>query len=405
MLKLLYTFCVILIAGNICAADYSNLTIKWDEEKTASKAKFEGYFSKENISGYKNDVQTPGDTTVAAALINGYKFSWQPTWRYEGAGQVWLPEVCQSSDRSLLALVENSKNGKGVKSSILVLMNLFNSRVINYIVFNGVDIINFCLVPNNNKIIALVKSPPDKYSDIRQYKLVLLSHYDGRKTVASKSFMYKVNTMCVANNGNDLLVAPESESYAMVYDVTKLNVAPVKVKTQREITAVTAYGKGFIIGGKSFISKLVKSGNGWNVKNKYNAPADFCPAEIVPCGNDKKFAAVQQDGPAYYYNGSIFTQIGDRFEGTVAWDSFNKRVMLVEKRNSVIMLYNPDSSSKNVLFTPAKVKPRTRGDVTGLYPAPDGKAIFALDDKGNLMKLTKPCRRWKKQLIFAAQGK
>ncbi|QSH40441.1 hypothetical protein P0136_13250 [Lentisphaerota bacterium ZTH] len=393
---------ICLVAFSISAADYSSLKISWEDKKNVSTASFQGNFNKQIISGYKNDIHTPADTTAAAALINGCKFSWQPTWRFQGAGTVWL-NAHQSNDCSLLTLVENSQNSRRERSSILVLMNLFNARVVNFALLNGIDIINFCPIPDNNKIIALVKSPPTEYSNKNSYKLILFSQYDGKKIAAGEVFQYELNTMQVSNNGAFLLAAPENQSGVILYRTDNLNKILQRIKTPGTVTVAAVQGEGFLLGGRNFIVKLDKEGSSWKISRCYKVPRRFKPDKMVSCGS-RNFAVIATGGPGFYYNSGDFVKLSDSCGAALAWDPKKRQIILTRQRNSGIIVVDAQAPVLDKqLILPNKIKPRTRGRVTGLFPDPGGKAFFALDDKGTMMKFFKAGRRWKKNIIFTAQ--
>ena len=396
---------IIIGAANIIASTALADSIKWEDDKPKTKIKASGHFSKLRVPKLLNRKSAPPGTMANILAVDNYRFSWKPRWSFIGMGGAMLPFVCQSQDQSILGIVETLPQKDAPASSIIVFINLYNLKIVNYTVLPGKNVRRFCYIPNSSKIVCLVKQPFDKYYPTPKYQLLTIDTHDGEISSASAIFKDNITALCCSSDGGRLFVALENSDKLRIYAIDDLKQKFETLKTTKTPIALNKSldGRRLIITGSEEIQIFDASTEELILEKSIKLPEHYHPDKTVLCSNDASTILVSRTGDnTYYYNGRGFVSLCKRTDADAAWWEAGKRIVIGEPKKSRIFVYKPSNleTPENDFYL-QRTRPKTTGKLRKIVCLPDKKMeLVILDDMGTLSHFTKKKRRWQKEIII-----
>jgi WD40 repeat protein len=399
-------FIFILTGCLLCHAPraFSKNTIKWEEDAPKVEIKANGLFFKTPAPKLNNSQAAPADTRARDLAVDNYRFQWHPRWNFIGLGGAIFPFALQSIDESTLGIVETLPQENAPSSSIIVFINLYNLRIINYLVMTGKDVRKFCYVPFSHKLVCLIKSPYDKYDPKPEFQLQTMDTHTGKVISSSPMFKKGITALCCSKDGSKLFVTFKNSNKVKIYDVDKLSEAFKTFKTIENPVTLnrSANGNRLVIAGSSKI-EIFNIEQQVIPEKTIKLPDFFQPEKLVLCSNDaSKFLISRLGEASYFYNGKSFIKLCDRSDADINWSLSEKRIILGTPHKSTICIYDPQKlKAPEMKFYFRKVKPKTNGKLYKLISLPGhGAGIGILDTRGAFLQLYRERRRWRKRVII-----
>ncbi|MFA6715441.1 MAG: hypothetical protein WC082_08690 [Victivallales bacterium] len=394
---LLSVFCLL-----FCTVDlYSRDTIKWEDDIPEIKIKANGLFSKKEDPKARNSQKTPPGTIAREIAVDNYRFKWQPQWSFAGLGGAILPFALESSDESVLGIVETLPQKDAPSSSIIAFISLADFAVINYTVMKGKNVRKFCFVPFSQKIVCLIKSPYNKYYPEPKFQLQTIDTHTAK--VISSTPMSKEEPIELCSNGSSVFAAFRDSDQIRVYDTDKLSeYKSFPAVTKPAVLKCSRDGKKLFVAGSSEI-RFFDIEQQIIPEKEIALPAFFSPDKAVLCTNNaSKFLLSVFGGDTYFYNGEKFIKICKRTDSDVAWSAAGRHILVGHPKNSSIASYKPDKpDTPEAQFRFQKLRPYTNGKLFKIITLPRGAAgIAILDKRGALCHFTHKRNRWKKEIII-----
>lgn len=309
--------------------------IKWDDDKPQVVVKATGRFSKINDPSLKNSKSAPPGTMANILAVDNYSFRWKPSWNFVGMGGALLPFVHPNQKQNVLGIVETLPQKGAPDSSIIVFINLYNLKIINYTVLTGKNVRRFCYIPNSRQIVCLVKQPFDKYYPTPKYQFLLVDTHNAEVSSASKIFKDDITAFCCSSDGSKLFVAYKNSDKLKIYSVNDLEQKPTSLKTINKPIALNRSfdGNKLVVTGSNKIQFFDASTNELISEKFINLPEYYHPNKMVLCANDAStFLVSRVDDNTYYYNGRRFINLCKRSDADVAWWVAAQRIIVGEQK-------------------------------------------------------------------------
>jgi hypothetical protein len=396
----LLTGCLLLCATSA----FPKNTIEWENDTPKTKIKASGLFSKKKASKLHNSKDAPASTFAKALAVDHYRFQWRPSWNFLGMGGSILPFALESSDESILGIVETLPQKDAPSSSIVVFINLYNFKVINYLLMPGKDVIKFCFIPFSSNVVCLIKSPFDKYNPKPKFQLQTMDTHIDLPVSSSLVFKDEITAFCCSNNGSKLFAVFKNSNKIRIYDTNEL-LNPFKtLETIDNPIAIagSANGQRLVIAG---FDKIQTFNTEQQIipEETIDLPKFFQPDKLVLCSNDASTFLVSSTGGAtYFYNGEKFTKICKRSDADINWSIAEKRILIGLPQKSTIAIYSTGKLEyPETQFSFKKIRPKTNGKLYKIITLPtNGAGVAILDKRGTLSLLKRKRRRWRKEIII-----
>jgi hypothetical protein len=398
-MKYAFPLLLCLLFNSLCL--YSKDMIKWDDDSPELKIKASGRFEKIKDPKAHNSKNTPANSTAREMAVDHYRFKWQPKWNFTGLGGAILPFVLESSDESVLGIVETLPQKDAPFSSIIVFINLQNFDVINYTVMPGQDVRKFCFVPFSSQIICIIKSPYDKYYPEPKFQLQTIDTSTG-KTISATAAA-KEEPIAVCSNGKSVFAAFKDTNRLRVYSPDRLSAyTTLETVSNPKLIKCSRDGKKLLVAGSREIQffdieqQIVP-------EKKIALPEFFTPDKAILCSDDaSSFLVSVFGGDTYFYGNGRFTKICKRTDSDVAWNTSGKFIFVGLPKDSIIAVYNADNlNSPETEFKFGKMRPATTAKLLKIVTLPAGKpGVAVLDKHGGLYYFTTKRSRWKKAVII-----
>jgi hypothetical protein len=383
----------------------SENTIEWESDKAKVKAKASGLFSKTKTPKLKNSKNAPSGSVARAMAVDGYKFKWRPRWNFVAMGGSLLPFVLESSDESVLGIVETLPQKNASSSSIIVFINLHDLHVNNYLVMTGKNVRKFCFVPFSSNIVCLIKLPYDKYDQKPKFQLQTIDTHVGFPVSTTVVIKDIPSAFCSSSNGSKLFVAFKGSNKIRVYTTKYLSKDFTTLKTAvNNPVAITRSlnGKRLLVTGSEKIQVFNIEQQPIPEEN-INLPEFFQPDKIVLCSDDAStFLISRLGGATYFYNGKSFIKIVKRTDNDINWSRVEQSILIGLPQKSTIAVYstsNLETPLTTLRFQ--KARPATTGKLDKIISLPtQSSGIAILDKRGALLRIYQKRHRWLKEIII-----
>jgi hypothetical protein len=396
-------FCIFILTYGLSVVKISAQNdIKWEDNKPKVKIVPKGDFSKIPRPSLSYSKQAPKGSTANLVAVDGYLFKWRPNWNFVGLGGDLLVYVRQSNDKSAIGIVETLPQKGAPSSSIIVLINLFNRQVVNYVVIPGKNVRKFCFVPHTSKIVCLVKSPYNKYYPEPEFQLSILDTQTGDIIVSSPLFEETISSICVSPDGSKLFATSTDSDKIRIYDINDLNsFKTVDTVSDPKDMQLSSNAKHLVVAGSEKV-QIFDIQQEFIQEKIIDIPAFFDSEKLVLCSDDgEKFLLSRLGEATYYYNGKRFKKLCKITDNDIGWDKMASRILIGSPLKSTVLIFNPEKlDSPEYEFKFQKIRPRTDGKLYRIIPLPKGDGILLLDRRGALSRIYKVKHRWKKEIII-----
>ncbi len=392
--------CLLCCAGAALAKN----TIEWENDTPAVKIKASGLFSKTPAPGLQNSKNAPRGSLARILAVDFYRFDWRPRWNFLGLGGAILPFALVSVDESVLGIVETLPQKDAPASSVIVFINLYNLRVINYLSMPGKNVRKFCFVPFSRNVVCLIKSPYDKYNLQATFQLRTMNTRTGGSISSSPVFREQVSALCSSADGGRLFVTFKNSNKAEIYDPKKLSKATGTFKTVDNPVSIkrSANGKKLVIAGSGKV-QIFNIERQAVPEKTIDLPESFHPEKLVLCSNDaSSFLLSRSGGASYFYAGNKFIKLCKRSDADIGWSISEQRILIATPKKSTISIYDPmQLETPEMRFKFRKLHPSTQGKLHKIICLPGrGAGIAILDKRGSLLRIYRKGKRWKKEIII-----
>lgn len=384
---------------------YAENTIKWESDAPKTTVKASGLFNKTPDLKLINSKFAPEGSYAKALAVDHYRFEWRPSWNFIGMGGALLPFVLESQDQSALGIVETLPQKDAPSSSVLVFINLYNLRVVNYMVMTGKDVRKFCYVPFSNNVVCLIRSPYDKYYPEPKFQFQTMDTHIGIPVSSSTVFKTEVSAFCCSPDGSKLFVAFKDSDEISIYDTNELSKTYKVKKTVKGpvIMTCTANNKRLIVAGSEKIQIFNVEQDDVIPEYTIKLPEYFQPDKMVLCSNDASSFLVSRFGEdTYFYNDRKFTKICKRTDADVNWSIADQYILVGLPKDLTIATYSPDELEvPKSQFSFQKTRPRTSGKLHKIICLPKpGRGVVILDKLGVLARIFPKRHSWQKEIII-----
>jgi hypothetical protein len=398
-------YILLLISILLCGGVYAENTIKWESDAPKTKVKATGRFSKTKAPKLINSKYAPEGTYAKALAVDHYQFEWRPRWNFVGMGGVLLPFVLESPDQSALGIVETLPQKDAPSSSILVFMNLYNLRVINYLVMTGKDVRKFCFVPFSGNVVCLIKSPYDKYYPEPKFQLQTMDTHAGIPVSVSPVFKKEITTFCCSPNGSKLFVAFKDSNEIRIYNTNELSKSFKVQKTVKSPVSLdcTANGKRLIVTGSEKMQAFNVEQDIVVPEYTINLPQYFHPDKVVLCADDGSSFLLSRFGDdTYFYINREFTRLCKLSEVDVNWSIADQSILVGLPKKSTVAIYSPDGLEEpKKQFSFLRIRPRTSGKLYKIICLPNsGRGVVIMDNFGGMARISPKRHSWQKEIII-----
>ncbi len=396
-----------------------------DETKKVQDDRSNVYIEKGNTD--RNFADTPKSSSAFRAGSRTESYEWNPKWHFYGVGEVRIPDSAMSSDKSLLAIVENTgKKGK-LSGSRIILFNTYNYRVVKIIEVEKRKINKICFIPNTEKIACSA----ERQLQIKQPSSLLLIDCLSKDISVNQKLNDEIRAITAGMDGTYIFMLSGSSNDIYMLKISSWDDHPEKMKNNNSTPSAMLVSKDNTL-------LLASSGN----IRQYDAvtgqffdnislPRDFTPTKIVEDPKSKTMALMENRGRAYILNGKrnkkFYDGAGNVGTYMGAWNLF----LMLNRGGTLTPFELPGYEQGKKFIKAASMRPKTKGSIMNMWflpEIPDKEAIEAaakskkrkskskkeippkrtngvlvLDSLGNIYFLEPTRRLWRKQLILSAK--
>jgi hypothetical protein len=414
------------------AADTPLLIRNWsdDEPKITVEDSRDNIF-KEQIENIDILKKTPEKCLATVIADIEHKIIWQPKWYYSGAGTVRIPEAVISPDKSALAIIENIGKPGAPSSSRIILLNLYNFKILRIIELPEKLLTMLCYIPNTNQIIGIV----DRQKSLKQSSGFMVIDLTGK--LAPRKIKTSKKIAAVDCSPKKLFIAFADGSLEY-FDLTDLTASSIKINLFGKITALAYHSttNRLLATSSGKLNYLKLSTMAADIYAETSISKNFRPDKIIitdasgNCAlleNKRRFMLVRNRQSRHF----------DIIPDVAADMNKNRQLLAIGIRHKQqLQLYNLPGAEKLKPCEPKKITPRTSGDITILTFIPEpmeeiiktAKApvinksknkkktkkrkvkpkkktdpairLLIVDSHGNIYKLEHYKRRWRKELLI-----
>ena len=343
---------------------------------------------------------TPPKASLADKVGGEEKYSWLPNWDYSGKGGVHLPAAAISSDKSLLALLENVPSGReGVKSTLLVLINTYNWNINAIYYYPGKLFSKIEFQKETPSVI--VWEAPQKES--KEGFLHSVNLRNGEIIASSTPVKAASVDFAIRGEGGDemILKTGNKKSTLYVFNRESLDKTPQTVKCDQAEgrIAVPPDNTLFAFAGKDKI-ELFKFSDYLKLKD---IPLNIkdTPECFIFAGDNKTFALMSYMKPCSLISDNVSTELCEMSGRAIFYNAPMHNLCYEEYKNRTIKILDMQTMETVGEFSPEKIKPKTLGNALLADYLPHLQKYMIMDMNGNLSLFYKPGKRWRKRLIFS----
>ena len=400
-------YCIFLLGGCLfwqTAGASMKTTIKWKDDAPKVKVKAVGLFSKTPEPKLHAGQDAPSGSLARELALDNYRFEWRPRWNFTGLGGMLLPFILESLDESVLGIVESLPQKDAPTSSIVVFMNLYNLRVINYLLMPGDDVRKFCFVPFSGSVVCLIKSPYNKYDNEDKFRLQLMDTHNGEAVSVSPIFKELPAALCCSGDGRRLFVAFKNSDQLRIYDLEDLSKAFETFKTVNDPVALcrSTDGKRLAVAGSGEV-QIINTEQHPIPEKTIKLPEFYNPDKMVLCSKNASTFLLSCFGKeSYFYDGKEFVKLCKLSDNDVNWSVAEQRMLVGIPLKSTICIYNPrDPEKPEMEFRYNKLRPYSSGKLHRIISLPGrGAGILVIDKLGEFSRAYRKRQRWLKDVII-----
>ena len=342
----------------------------------------------------------PPTSSLAGSLQNSLRYSWLPHWDFSGRGGAQLPDAALSSDKSLLAILENVSPRQGKLSTLLVLINTYNFQINSVYYFYGKQFTKVAFVPTCSELVVWEQ---EQGEDVESGLLHLIDLKNGEIRDSSKEVKASSANLAVSSDGEFVILKPLNGSQKLfLFSVDKMSEmpAPIQCNQTSGVVAVTEGSEYFCLIGKDEV-EIFKFSDRSKLKD-IKLDLQEVPDDAICIGSDK-FAMLSYRAPLVVALDDGPKKICDLAGRKLCFRDDNQTIIFEEYKNRAVSIADLKSLEIIDSFIPEKLKPVTKGGALLLAYLPHIDRYMLLDTQGNLSLFYRPGRRWRKQLIFTAE--
>ena len=396
-----------------------------DETKKVQDDRSNVYIEKGNTD--RNFADTPKSSSAFRAGSRTESYEWNPKWHFYGVGEVRIPDAAMSSDKSLLAIVENTgKKGK-LSGSRIILFNTYNYRVVKIIEVEKRKINKICFIPNTEKIACSA----ERQLQIKQSSSLLLIDCVNKDISVNQKLNDEIRAIAAGMDGTYIFMLSSGSNDIYMLKTASWDNHPETMKNSDSAPSAMLVTKANTL-------LLASSGN----IRQYDAvtgqffdnislPHDFTPTKIVEDPKSKIMVLMENRGRAYILNGKrnkkFYEGAGNVGTYMGGWHLF----LMLNRSGTLTQFELPGYEQGKKYIRADSMRPKTKGSIMNMWflpEIPDKEAIEAaakpkkrkskskkeippkrtsgvlvLDSLGNIYFLKPAKRMWRKQLILSAK--
>jgi hypothetical protein len=374
-----------------------------------------------------NIADTPKNCSAYRIASRSENIEWRPKWYFIGIGGVRIADAALSSDKSLLALVENTGKISGLSGSRLVLLNTYNNRIVSIIELQRRKVNKICFIPGTEKIVCAA----DRQIKIKQPVSLMLVNCKSREIEdVNQSFSDKIRDLAVSKDGSSIFILGESSKQILMLKTEEWTSKPEPLKNNVGKPSLLAVSRGnTLLAPSTGMIRQYDAVTG-QYFNLINLPADFTPTAIIQDPDSEAMVLLENRGRAYFLNRKRIRKFFDGIGNTGTYMGERKTLAALTRSGSIAVFDLPGYNIQKRFIKANDIRPKTKGSILKIWFLPvipnvesattSGKrkekkatkskkrqkpkrasCVMALDSLGNLMTLQPGRRRWKKALIFS----
>lgn len=394
----------------------NSLTIKnWRDDDTQNKnVRQRGNIYFEEANAKQNIANTPEGSSAAKCASKTVRIEWQPKWIYTGVGGVGIPHAAISTDQSLLALIETTKDSSGVFSSTVILLNVYNNRVVRVIDLPRRKANRLLFIPGMEKLTVacevqkIIKQPSS---------MLLINCIEGEVSGINDSFHGEVVELAASRDGANIFALTRNPSELLMVKQDRWNNAAIKLKTDGKSISSIAVNKGNVLLAATKGEIRVHDAVTGQYFNRVNLPSSFEPDIMISSDTIDNIALLKLRGKAYALTGKRYKKIFDGVYGPGAYIGSNKTFVTLNRSENLIFFSLPDYEFDNKSVNAGRIRPKTLGTIKSIWSLKPLETkskkrrrsskqlarLLIIDSHGNIYYLYKVGRKWKKQQIIEAK--
>ena len=337
--------------------------------------------------------------SLAATLKTPQNYSWLPHWDFSGKGGVRIPDAAISTDKSLIAILDNVSSHKGQSSTLIVLINTYNFNINAIYYFQGHQFTKVKFVSSQPELVVWEQNQQGEKSGV----LHLIDLKKGKIAGSSGIINALSANFALSNDGKTIILKPLAGKQKLyLFSVDALSQTPLSLKCDQKdgIITVSKNSEFFSLIGEKEI-EIFKFSDKRKLKNiQINLQA--VPDDAI-CIDNNKFAMLSYNSPLLVVINEDPKKICDLAGRRLFFRDDNQTIVFEEYKNRAISIADLKRLELIDSFSPEKLKPTTKGGALLLSYLPQIERYMVLDNQGNLSLFYRPGRRWRKEVIFSAE--
>ena len=338
--------------------------------------------------------------TLASKLRQKHQYSWQPKWHYSGKGEVLIPSVGLSSDKSIFCILETIPVGENKKTSLLVFINTYTWQISRIFYFKQYNFIKL-LFPTKGKNIILWHSPLDGTDN--KYGISVINIDSGKELVKYSDFNSPLESWGYLKKKKQILLKLQNDTALYILDYPKLNnLKKLDLKLKQSKLIINNNQIAIINDEKiTLLSSDLK-----NLISAWDNLSHSIPDNFVFLGKNSSFFAFSSfmKKTILHIKGKnkILTEISGK---VLNYRKDNNSLAFEEMKNNQIHFLNLSDFSESKELIPTKIHPKTFAGAYFMSYMPGIKKYLILDKQATLCLYNQQGKKWVKQIIFSAAKK
>ncbi len=349
---------------------------------------------------------TPGDCMARRVAERRRALSWRPKWRYARTNGVWLPHMACSPDHSVLAIIENTGSGNGPRGSRIILINTYNWKTLRIINFPSEKLVNFCFIPNADRIICYMEA--QRILEQANNKLYVVDLTSGDKSEAitppggGPGCMFAIRRF--------FFIKPDYSNKVFRYDIG--NILNLSGKFNfikgRICYDIAPDNRTVVMAGNEKI-KLYDALN--DISNdSLRLPSGYNVASAAFIDHPQKIAVSASGRDTLLFDGKFTKEIPGNGEGMLFYNPDEQLLFIKMIKRSMLVPYRMPDLEEIKNFSPALMRPKSGGRIIFMDWLPN-KRLVMVSSHGDLIKFElrtkkknkhKTQYRWYKTIITSA---
>ena len=336
-----------------------------------------------------------------AARVGGEnKYSWLPHWNYTGKGGVMIPDADISSDKSLIAILENVSGTGESLSTLLVLIDTYRFDIRAIYFFESRNLTTIRFVPGTLSAVVWCSRQNEDGDLPPSGHLIKINLADGRVLSESLPLEAESANFAVSKGAEKIVLkAGDGKNSLYLFSSADLRAQPVQTECSQKSGKVAVSGDSglFAFAGKEKL-EIFKFSDNMKLKD-IPATAGAIPDDFIFAGKNI-FAELSYSQPVLLISRDETAEICPSGGSILFFRGETNTLLFEQYMNRAIALFDLKTLKITDTFIPEKLKPKTVGHAVLLDYLPGIDKYILLDNNGNLSLYYKPGRRWKKSVVF-----